>query len=274
MSSVYEESELKSVRARLAEREKYARRGDTKLRGRVVFIYCESGTMEFGLHGPMLAQLTDGPESGAFVFLQPWAGLPEMIEPNAENCEVCAVPCTICRETGEHNCIYTGCGGRGSIITSYIPCADCMRRGALSLDCTACKGRGEVPYEEHGCPNCKGSGKQVCLTCHGSREMPTGKADRDPQGNPQGTACPECHGSRRKLTMRTQDVQPFIRGSLEGLIAMGPLRGMVCAELPGGDGPTDFKTEADYDGNYPVLLVEQIAPGGRMHLYGGSMLRR
>jgi hypothetical protein len=102
--------------------------------------------------------------------------------------------------------------------------------------------------------------------------MPTGKLDRKPLENPRGKCCPACQGGRYKLTTEPQKVGQFIRGTLEGYIALGPVMGMALQTLPGAEHPASFTCEPDLDGNYPVILLETpAAVESRMYLFGGHV---
>jgi DnaJ-class molecular chaperone len=229
----------------------------------------------------MLARLTEGPEAGAYVFVQPWPGLPELVTRSNEVCTKCAVKCPQCKGKGTQHCTSVRCGGSGKIVTSWEKCPQCKGAGEVTdaagksfpVLCPKCKGAGRVPAEEFTCQACEGTGKQTCTACQGTKRKPTGKADKDPEGNPNGPACPACQGGRYAFTSAKQAWKTFAVGITEGYTMLGPMRGMALRMLPGSDTPKDLTAEADFDGAFPMLALEKPdTVGSRMYLYAGKFI--
>ena len=98
--------------------------------------------------------------------------------------------------------------------------------------------------------------------------MATGKDD---SGNP----CSACLGNGRKLEFVEQDWRRFAKGTLEEYFALGPVTAMVAISPPGaGDesGIVNLVAEPDFDGNFPMILLEKPeSSDGRMYLFGGRL---
>jgi hypothetical protein len=263
-------------------RDRYARRGDVELAGTVIFLECAQGTISFlgDRPGPMLARLTDGPEKGAFVFLEPWDGLPPKVELTEDLCDACRIQCLECKGTGTRHCTAPRCGGMGTVITQWKACPACESAGKVSRNCQSCGGRGEVPAESYPCPACKGTKVEECGRCRGTGQMATGKKDRRPLENPAGPACEACKGSGRKIQVTAQNWVSFARGKLEGFTIFGPVLALVLRKPPAMNesfddaGVAHYVCEPDYDANYPVLVSEDSARAeGRVYLFGGRIRR-
>jgi hypothetical protein len=249
-----------------AARDQFARRGEIELMGTLIFAFVEqggkAGTIEFRQAGPMLARLTTGPEEGALVLMEKWQGLPALVRVTNELCDFCRCECVECKGQKQVRCGHKGCGGAGEIITQWQPCPDCQDRGKRERTCQ-CGGRGEIPAEKHQCPNCKGTKIEPCPHCKATGRMSSGQVDSQP--------CGACLGNGRRLDFVEQDWKTFSTGQLEGYTVLGPILGMTLLNPPGEElGITSLECVADYDGNFPVLMIEKPDyKDGRAYLYGG-----
>ncbi|MFB3813419.1 MAG: hypothetical protein ACE14L_04845 [Terriglobales bacterium] len=254
----------------LALRDRYTRRGDYKLLGRVLCASTEHGFIDYGKAGPVLAQLTDG-EPGALVLLGAWdGGFPARMKLLTELCPACQTKCTDCDGKGKRLC--TRCGGRGDLVMSHKDCPGCFAKtGKTRRGCKSCGGRGQVPDQLHLCPACKGKKRERCARCEGTGRMSTGYKDGANPRVGEAPLCPECEGHGRKREAVPQPWAPIAAGTLEGYTALGPFLRLLLTHLP-GDEPafTDVEFTPDADGNYPVMLIKDPAAHSQpMYLFGG-----
>lgn len=258
------------LREIFAERDKCVRRGDYELLGKVITVVRETGLIDYGKDGPALAVLTKdaGDNAGELVLLGGWHGFPDHAELLKDLCDACRAKCTDCDGTGQRLC--TICGGSGELVTSWKRCPGSDEStGTCRRDCESCGGRGSVPDQAKECPHCHGAKVAKCDRCEGSGKMPTGYAG----GRTVATAelCPECAGNGRKRKITPQPWDTFQSGELEGYTVLGPITGMLLADLPGdGSGFSGIAFTPDDDGNLAALLVrDPRLIGSGMYLMGG-----
>lgn len=278
----------RTLREIFALRDRYVRRGDYQLLGRLLFFHTvEAKGVDYGKVGPAIAMLTEaaGDQAGALVVLDPWQGLPDIVRPQATGellpeggralcaddlCDSCRTTCTDCGGTGHRLCTHKDCGGLGYLETNPIAGPGLRRRWLRLMH----------RLKAQKCPECHGQklhGRSVrpCIRCQGSGQMPTGRKDRKPESiglsMPEELLCPECRGNGRKLEHLPQSWVRYVAGQLEEYFALGPIASMMLRNLPGDPGgfvAINFSTDAE--GNHPVIcLADPKLYGQSMYIFGG-----
>lgn len=272
---------LKPLSYIFSERDRLVRRGEFDIMGRLMVMRTEKGDIDFFKGGPFVGRLRDG----AFVLLNEWKGLPEIILLENELCDHCRADCEACEASGQRLCMHLNCGGEGRVILSYKPCpaVNCaVQNDKVNPACVTCGGAGRVPDQVQECPQCKGTKKQDCPKCRGTGKMATGRKngespspeDFDSAGlMVDARKCGQCDGTGRKIQRKLQPWREFAIGELEGYCVLGPIQGMLWA----ADMLRDPQQRPEYctvspngKGNLMALLVKDPdATGQPMYLYGG-----
>jgi len=240
-----------------------------------IWVVRESGLvkMDYRKSGPNLGF---NHETGDFLLLTSWRGLPDLAEPS-QPCTACLGTCGDCHGAGEKPCTLTGCAGSGYVKVKFVPCPDCLgsKAGKTKPKCGTCNGRGEVADPEK-CKGCDENGLAVCPPCRGTGKVSTGKADGKADGYDDRLKefitvppCAKCKGTGRTAETKPQDWRPFVNGRLGKRIAIGPIQRIVW-HTPGlGSAFQQCQVSPDNGGNLMVLLLDGENPGAKQYLVGG-----
>lgn len=280
-----------ALASELSRRDALVRAGQYQILGRVVHIRTIDGkVMHFGTAspktkadlsamGPTIARLT-ADDNDSIVILDPWRGLPA--RPDMETMQPCPDckldTCTACAGSGRVLCTAPGCGGLGKVIVLGKPEEEW-------LTCQACKNENAVEQRIAHPPKRKGGKSKVevvrrttveCPQCKASGRMSTGMVQCKEVGGPDptparavlkdGNPCPTCHGTAVVMEMKSQPLESFVHGQLEGMIALGPIASIPFAPISAGDRVGVIQPMQDMDGNYMVML---LGNNGRAWFYGG-----
>jgi hypothetical protein len=240
-----------------------------------IWVVRESGLikMDYRKSGPNLAFNS---ETGDFLLLTSWRGLPELAEPS-QPCTACLGTCGDCHGKGKKPCTLTGCAGSGYLKVKFIPCPDCLgsKAGKTKPKCATCNGRGEVAEPEK-CKGCDENGLAECAPCRGSGKVSTGKAngktdahDAKLQQFVTVPKCNKCSGTGRTAGTKPQDFRQFVNGRLENRVAIGPIQRIVWHTLGTGSMFQQCHIDPDNGGNLMVLLLDGEDPGAKQYLVGG-----
>jgi hypothetical protein len=240
-----------------------------------MWVVRESGLvkMDYRKSGPNLAF---NPETGDFLLLTAWRGLPDLAEPS-QACKACLGTCGDCQGAGKKPCTLTGCAGSGYLKVKFIPCPDCLgsKFGKTKPKCGTCGGRGEVADPEK-CKGCDEEGLAMCAPCRGTGEVSTGKAngkadafDAALQQFVTVPSCTKCKGTGRTAETKPQDWRQFVNGRLGKRIAIGPIQRIVWHTLGVGSVFQQCQISPDHGGNLMVLLLDGEDPGAKQYLVGG-----
>lgn len=250
--------------------------------GMIDFIWVVRGAglvqMDYRKTGPKLAWNAD---TGDFLLLSSWNGLPDLPLPDAQPCTACLATCGDCQGKGVKSCTLAGCAGTGYVTSRYVPCLDCLgsEKKLTNPKCKTCRGRGEVPDPEK-CKGCDENGMAQCARCSGSGKVSTGreggKAEGlDPQTNQWITPprCQACNGQGRVIKTKSQEWRPFVHGRLavgnDQMIALGPIARILWHTMGEGSRFQSCEISPDRGGNLMVMLLENDQPGARQYLVGG-----
>ena len=232
-------------------------------------------TLDFRKDGPVLA-FANGTEQ--LIVADTWRGLPPKWDDTDHFCPACLSNCDVCGATGKKACEAQGCGGGGRVPVPAVVCAanDCLDGGKpgkhIKPGCVMCHGTGSYIGTKK-CPVCEGTGRAKCSLCRGSGKRPTGI--QGGSTNYREPTCPECSGSKFAHQEIAQDFQSFVNARIGTMIALGPIVRFV-VESVGGEGlpPQVYDVEADANGQYLALLLEQEQPGARVYMIGGVLRAR
>jgi hypothetical protein len=235
--------------------------------------------MDFRKTGPKLAF---NPETGDFLLMGSWQGLPDLPQPDPQRCKSCVGECGDCQGKGTKPCTLAGCAGSGYVNSRYEVCPDCLGspKKKTNPKCARCSGRGEVP-DPVKCGGCDEKGLARCARCDGSGKISTGREkgkkdgyDADSEQWKTAPLCQDCKGQGRIIQTKPQDWRQFVHGRISTqsngtMIAVGPIARILWHTMGDGARFQSCEISPDGGGNLMVLLLENDQPGARQFLVGG-----
>ncbi len=249
--------------------------------GVIDFIYVVRGSntlkMDFRKSGPKLAY---NPDTGDFLLLSTWQGLPDLALPDPQQCKACLGTCGDCQGKGTKPCTLPGCAGSGYVKSKYVPCPKCLgsEKQKTNPKCDECKGRGEVP-DPVKCKGCDEKGMQKCFRCDGTGKVSTGREGGKHDGLDSSgiwtpaPKCKACNGQGKVFKTEPQPWTQFVHGRVPvggvQMAALGPIARIVWHTMGEGARFQGCEISPDRGGNLMVLLLESDAPGAKQYLVGG-----